>query len=62
MYLLMIGSLEELSSMFKEFKTIYKQEFGIDLLDEEAEEIGRRLLKLARAIVIHKQNKRFLPW
>ena len=48
--------------MFKEFKIIYKQVFSIDLLDEEAEEIGGRLLKLARSIVIHKQNKKFLPW
>ena len=46
--------------MFKEFKTIYRQEFGIDLLDEEAEETVGRLLKLARSIVIHKQNKNFL--
>ena len=56
------GGEEELSPMFKEFKIIYKQEFGIELFDEEAEEIGGRLLKLARAIVIYKQNKKFLPW
>ena len=41
--------------MFKEFKTIYKQEFGIDLLDEAAKKIGKRLLKLARSIVIYKR-------
>ena len=48
--------------MFKEFKIIYKQELGIELSDVEAEGIGERLLKLARSIVIHKQNKKFLPW
>ena len=48
--------------MFKELKTIYQQEFGVNLTDEEAEEIGGGLLKLARSIVIYKQNKRFLPW
>ncbi len=54
---LKFGGEEELPPMYIELKTIYKQEFGINLTDEEAEEMGGRLLKLGRAIITHKQNK-----
>ena len=44
--------------MFKEFKTIYKEEFGVNLTDEEAYEKGMRLITLTKAIIAHKQNKK----
>ncbi len=45
------GYLEELPFMYKEFKTIYKQGFGIAISDKEAYDTGNRLLTLAKAIV-----------
>ena len=50
------GDEEELPPMFKEFKTIYQQEFGINLTDEEAYEKRMRLIALMKAIIACKQN------
>ena len=44
--------------MFKEFKTIYQQEFGVNLTDEKAYEKGMRLITLVKAIIACKQNKK----
>ena len=54
----MIGGQEGLPSIYKEFKTIYKQEFGVDLANEEAYQKAIRLINLAKAIRNHKQNKK----
>ncbi len=43
--------------MYKEFKAIYKQEFGIDLTDGEAYEKGIRLINFAKVILNHKQKE-----
>jgi len=49
--------MEVLHEKYQEFKELYLQEFGVELNNEEAENIGERLLKLARAIQRRKKDK-----
>ncbi len=47
----------DLHKKYQEFKQLYLQEYGIELTDEEAEEMGDKLLRLARAIQKYKKVK-----
>ena len=47
--------MRNLHKKYQEFKQLYLQEYGIELSDEQAEELADKLLKLARAI---QQRKR----
>ena len=49
-----MGSLHK---KYQEFKELYLQEYGVELSDEQAEELAEKLLKLARIIQNHKKTK-----
>ena len=49
--------MENLHKKYREFKELYLQEYGVELNDEQAEELAEKLLKLARIIQNHKKMK-----
>lgn len=48
---------QELHEKYREFKELYLKECGVELSDKQAEKIGGEMLKLARLIHKHTNEK-----
>ena len=47
----------DLHKKYQEFKKLYLDELGVELSDQQAEELADKLLNLARTIQQHKKIK-----